>query len=484
MAAIPYHEDVLSLQWAGPFPSHHKRHAVNRGLQGVTTALLQSFGNTPPVARASAAASAETHPADQLKLTIHRKLLSTIDFKKLDTEVENDPVKKEELEREVRRVAVALIDELAPHLVREERNTLLRQVIQETLGLGPLEDLLADTDITEIMVNRWDQIYIERSGRLIETGLQFFSDAHLVNIIGRIVGPLGRKIDISTPMVDARLPDGSRVNAVIPPLAINGASLTIRKFAQERLNMEALEAFGSLNRQVAEFLMAAVCARLNIVVSGGTGSGKTTLLNILSGYIPEGERIITIEDSAELKLHQPHVVPLECRPPNIEGKGEITIRDLLRNALRMRPDRIVVGECRGGEALDMLQAMNTGHDGSMTTIHANTTQEALARIETLVMYTGFELPSRGIKEQIAGAVDLIIQVKRFKDGSRKLIQVSELRGISEDRIRIDDVFLFNQIDEVDGTPRGMHVATGFVPESVQRFQEKGIHLPRELFWAN
>jgi len=305
-----------------------------------------------------------------------------------------------------------------------------------------------------------------------------------MRVIERIVAPLGRKIDTSTPMVDARLRDGSRVNAIIPPLAIDGAVLTIRKFPKRRLGVEDLFRFETLSRQMAEFIQAAVSARLNVLISGGTGSGKTTLLNILSGFIPTGERIITVEDSAELQLQQPHVITLEARPPNIEGAGEVTIRDLVRNCLRMRPDRIVVGECRGPEALDMLQAMNTGHDGSLTTIHANSAREAVGRLETLVMFAGFELPSRAIKEQIAAAIDLVVQIKRFKDGSRHVVQVAEITGMEGDVVTMGDVFEFREAGvTADGRVKGAFVSTGYVPRCLKRFEERGISLPREIFWT-
>jgi len=351
-------------------------------------------------------------------------------------------------------------------------------------GLGPLEDILSDNSVSEIMVNAWNEIYVERKGRLERINKKFFSEKHLLNIITRITAPLGRKIDTSTPMVDARLKDGSRVNAIISPLAVRGACLTIRKFPEDQIVVDDLVSFNTLNQQMVAFLKAAVLAKLNILISGGTGSGKTTLLNILSSFIPETERIVTIEDSAELKLRQPHVVTLESRPPNIEGKGEVTIRDLVKNSLRMRPDRIVVGECRSAEALDMLQAMNTGHDGSLTTIHSNSSREALSRLETLVMYAGFELPVKAIKEQIVGAIDLIVQISRFKDGSRKIIQISEVDGMQGEVITLGDVFLFKQSGEDKGRVMGDFSSTGYIPRCLERFTERGIHIPREIFWTS
>jgi Flp pilus assembly CpaF family ATPase len=347
-----------------------------------------------------------------------------------------------------------------------------------------LEDILSDKSVSEIMVNTWNEIYVERKGRLTRIDKKFFSEQHLVNIITRITGPLGRKIDTSTPMVDARLKDGSRVNAIIPPLAVRGACITIRKFPEDQIGIDDLVGFGTLNKQMVEFLRSAVIAKMNILISGGTGSGKTTLLNILSSFIPEDERIITIEDSAELKLRQPHVVTLESRPENIEGKGAVSIRDLVKNSLRMRPDRIVVGECRGAESLDMLQAMNTGHDGSLTTIHSNSCREALSRLETLVMYAGFELPVKAIKEQIVGAIDLIVQISRFKDGSRKVIQVAEVGSMESDDITLGDVFVYRQSGEEDNRVVGNFTSTGYVPKCVTRFEERGLHVPREVFWTS
>jgi pilus assembly protein CpaF len=366
-------------------------------------------------------------------------------------------------------------------LSRQEKQRLFEQIVAEILGFGPLEPLLADGTVTEIMVNGHDKIFVERRGKIEKTSLAFESDDHLMRIIDRIVSPLGRRIDESSPMVDARLPDGSRVNAIIPPLALNGPVLTIRKFSRTPLTVDDLVRFGSTTPEAVEFLKACVLARLNVVVSGGTGSGKTTLLNILSGFIPEDERIVTIENAAELQLRQEHVVTLESRPPNIEGKGEVTIRDLVINALRMRPDRIVVGECRGGEALDMLQAMNTGHDGSLTTAHANSPRDTLARLETMCLMAGMELPMRAIREQIASAIDLIVQEERMRDGTRKIVNITEVQGMEGDVIVMSDIFAFEQQGIEDGRVIGRLKPTGIRPKFIERIEAANIHLPPAIF---
>ena len=347
-------------------------------------------------------------------------------------------------------------------------------MLDELVGYGPITPMLRDPTVDEVMVNGPSRIFVERKGRLYETGARFFDDRHLITIIQRIVEPLGRHVDEASPMVDARLPDGSRVNAVIPPLALDGSSVTVRKFARRKLTTDDLIAFGSMTPEIALFLEEAVRARQNIVVSGGTGSGKTTLLNVLSQFIPRGERLVTIEDSAELKLSHRNIVRLEARPANIEGRGRVAIRDLVINALRMRPDRIVVGECRGPEALDMLQAMNTGHDGSLTTAHANTPRDCLSRLENMVMMAGFELPSAAIREQIASAVNLIVQQNRLPDGSRKIVQISEVTGREGATILLQDIFLFEQKGfGPDGKVTGTMVATGNIPQFVEGLKAKG-----------
>lgn len=367
-------------------------------------------------------------------------------------------------------------------LTRSERARMFESIAADILGFGPLEVLLNDPEISEIMVNGPRSIYIERKGKLQKSDVIFNNDEHVMRVIDRIISPLGRRCDESSPMVDARLPDGSRVNAVIRPISLVGPCLSIRKFKKEGITVEDMIRFGSLSREMAEFLSACVRGRLNVVVSGGTGSGKTTTLNALSSFIPEDERIITVENAAELQLRQDHVVTLESRPPNVEGKGEISIRDLVINCLRMRPERIVVGECRGGEALEMLQAMNTGHDGSMTTLHANTPRDAIARIETMVLMAGMDLPVRAIREQIASAINVIVQQARLKDGSRKIINITEVQGMEGDVVVLQDVFVFEQtgLDE-RGKIIGQLRPTGIRPKFVEAFESQNIYLPPNIF---
>lgn len=363
-----------------------------------------------------------------------------------------------------------------------DRERLVEELISEILGLGPIEPLLKDPSVTEVMVNGPDSIYIERKGRLQKTDVRFRNNEHLMHIIDRIVTAVGRRVDESSPMVDARLADGSRVNVIIPPLSLIGPCVTIRKFSKDVLTVDKMIEFGSFDQRMAEFLEDCVKGRLNIVVSGGTGSGKTTLLNVLSSYVPATERIVTLEDSAELQLKQDHVVTLETRPPNIEGEGEVTMRDLVRNALRMRPDRIIVGECRTGEALDMLQAMNTGHDGSMTTAHANSARDALSRLETMVLMSGMELPLRAIRSQIASAVDIIVQIARLRDGSRKIINIAEVTGMEGDIITLQDLFRFeNHGLDSDGRITGAFLTSGLRPMCTEKLAMNGVVLPPDLF---
>jgi pilus assembly protein CpaF len=365
---------------------------------------------------------------------------------------------------------------------RQMRNRLVSDMADEILGFGPIEPLLRDPTVTEVMINRPDQVYCERFGKLELTDIQFRDVEHIRHVIDKIVTPLGRRVDESSPMVDARLPDGSRVNAIVSPLSLNGPVLTIRKFSVDPYTVEDLIGFGTITQGMAAFLAACVKVKLNILVSGGSGAGKTTLLNVLSSFIPEGERVVTVEDAAELKLHQPHVVRLESRPPNIEGKGEVKIRDLVRNCLRMRPDRIVVGEVRGGEALDMLQAMNTGHEGSISTVHSNSARDALARLETMVMMSGMDLPSRAIREQVAAALHMIVQITRLSDGSRKVASVSEIQGMEGNVIVLQDLFTFQQKGVGEGGKvLGTMQATGMVPKFIDRFTAAGIRLPHEIF---
>jgi len=386
-----------------------------------------------------------------------------------------------EVRRQIEELFGKVADEEGLALTRAERVRMLEQITDEILGLGPLEPLLRDETITEVMVNGPQQVYIEREGRLELTNVTFQNDEHVMRIIDRIISPIGRRVDESSPMVDARLVDGSRVNAIIPPISLVGPVLTIRKFAATPLTTDDLIRFGTSTPEMFDFLRACVEARLNIFVSGGTGSGKTTMLNVLSSFIPNDERIVTVEDAAELQLRQEHVVTLESRPANIEGKGAIPIRELVRNALRMRPDRIIVGECRGGEALDMLQAMNTGHDGSMSTGHANSSRDMLARLETMVLFAGVELPLRAVREQIASAVDLIVHQDRLKDGSRKITNITEVQGMEGDVIVMQDVFVFEQTGVVEGKIQGRLKPTGIRPKFVEKFEIMGINLPPGLF---
>lgn len=366
-------------------------------------------------------------------------------------------------------------------LSRNERRRLFEQIVAEILGLGPLEPLLADDTVTEVMVNGSKSIYVERSGKIERTNTAFESDEHLMRIIDRIVAPLGRRIDESSPMVDARLPDGSRVNAVIPPISLVGPTLTVRKFSRTPFTVQDLVNFGTLTPEAVEFLRASVVSRINCIISGGTGSGKTTLLNVLSGFIPNDERIITIENAAELQLRQEHVVTLESRPPNIEGRGTITIRDLVINSLRMRPDRIVVGEVRGAEALDMLQAMNTGHDGSLTTLHSNSPRDTLARLETMVLMAGMDLPVRAIREQVASAIQLIVHEERLRDGTRRVVSISEVQGMEGDVITMSELFTFEQTGLEAGRVIGRLRPTGLRPKFITAIQAAGIMLPPSIF---
>jgi pilus assembly protein CpaF len=393
---------------------------------------------------------------------------------RLGTRLNDITLTEDQLHAMVREEMAKIVDAQNLRLSTEERQRILAEVADDALGLGPLQRLLDDPTVTEIMVNGPATIYVERSGVLSRTALRFSDEEHLRRVIDRIVSRVGRRIDESSPLVDARLPNGSRVNAVIPPLAVRGSSLTIRKFSETPYTVENLIEFGSLARPLADFLRGCVEARLNILVSGGTGTGKTTLLNVLSSFIPATERIVTIEDAVELRLQQDHVITLESRPPNIEGSGQVTIRDLVRNSLRMRPDRIVVGECRGGEALDMLQAMNTGHDGSLSTIHSNSPRDCIARLETLVLMAGMDLPLRAIREQVASAIDVIVQIQRLADGSRRLTHVTELIGMEGDTVVLQDAFL---IDHNLGVAR----ATGLRPRFLDAFDKAGVSYDMSLF---
>ncbi|PIU51221.1 type II secretion system protein E [Candidatus Desantisbacteria bacterium CG07_land_8_20_14_0_80_39_15] len=412
-----------------------------------------------------------------IKSRVQEKLINRIGERKLELSGIDDKKFKEKTIRAVNEI----LDEIKiPDSL--DRGKVLKEILDEVLGLGPLEDLLKAPDITEIMVNGKDKIYIERNGKLELSNRKFISERQVMSVIERVIAPLGRRIDESSPMVDARLPDGSRVNVIIPPLALIGPTITIRKFSQKALTVQDLINFNSLNENMAEFLHVCVKNRNSIIISGGTGSGKTTLLNVLSSFIPGDERIITIEDSAELKLAQEHIVSMESRPPNIEGRGQVTIRDLVRNSLRMRPDRIIVGEVRGGETLDMLQAMNTGHDGSLTTIHANSPRDALSRLETMILMSGVELPVKAIRDQLSSAIDLIVQQSRLSDGSRKIIDISEVTGLEGDRITMQDIFHFKQTGfDKNGKVQGSFVPTGNIPTFIDDWRSRGISISMDIF---
>ncbi|WP_307488501.1 CpaF family protein [Pseudarthrobacter defluvii] len=406
-------------------------------------------------------------------------------YERLGSRITDSSLEEAELHQFVKDELKAVVDEEQVPLSQGERQRLTREIIDDVLGHGPLQRYLDDPSVTEIMVNRADQIYVERNGHLFLTDTKFSNEEALRRVIERIVTRIGRRIDESSPLVDARLADGSRVNAIIPPLAVNGASLTIRKFGREALTVQKLISFGSLSPEMAELLQACVLARMNIIVSGGTGTGKTTMLNVLSSFIPATDRIVTIEDAVELQLQQDHVVRLESRPANIEGKGEVSIRDLVRNSLRMRPDRIVVGEVRGGESLDMLQAMNTGHDGSISTVHANSPRDAVARLETLVLMAGMDLPLRAIREQIASAVNLIVHISRLRDGTRRVTHITEVQGMEGDIVTLQDAFVFDYSAGIDANGRflGKPVPTGVRPRFTDRFEELGIKISPAVFGA-
>jgi pilus assembly protein CpaF len=453
---------------ASPAESHIKAPAEKAREQVVPVSPIEPH---PAVA-------AERDPLADIKEHVAHELFERIGFRL------NDPsLSEEQLHAYARAELITIVGGEKAPLSAEERSRLITEISADVLGYGPLEVLLAEDAVTEIMVNGPDQIFVEREGRLRRDSAKFTSEAQLRRVIERIVARVGRRIDESSPLVDARLSDGSRVNAIIPPLAVDGSSLTIRKFARKPYTVHDLIGFGTLNDDMAAVFEACVKARLNIIVSGGTGSGKTTLLNVLSGYIPTDERIITIEDAVELQLQQEHVIRLESRPSNIEGKGEITIRDLVRNSLRMRPDRIVIGECRGGETLDMLQAMNTGHEGSISTVHANSPRDAIARLETLVLMAGIDLPLRAIREQISSAIDVIVQIGRLKDGSRRITHLTEVQGMEGDIVTLQDAFVFDYSAGVDADGRhlGHAVATGVRPRFADRFHDLGIELPSSVF---
>jgi pilus assembly protein CpaF len=413
---------------------------------------------------------------DELKKQIHARLVERLDF----TRVKD--LASDALRRDIRRVIEHLCDTENPLLNRMEREKLIEEVLDETLGFGPLEPLLKDPTISDILVNGPKKVYIERRGKLEKTDVVFRDNDHLLQIIDRIVSKVGRRVDETSPLCDARLPDGSRVNAVIPPIALDGASLSIRRFGATPLKLEDLLNYKAFSPEMAMLMEACIKARLNVIISGGTGCGKTTLLNTMSSFIPADERVVTIEDAAELQLQQDHVVRMETRPPNIEGKGAITTRDLVRNALRMRPERIIIGECRGAETLDMLQAMNTGHAGSMTTLHANSVRDAMSRLETMIMMAGFELPVKAMRQQIASAIDLVIQANRLQGGPRKITSITEVMNMEQDVIIMQEVFRFRQMGvDQNGRAFGQFEATGVRPTFVNRLESKGVKLPSNMF---
>ncbi|MGM0379997.1 MAG: CpaF family protein [Bacillota bacterium] len=416
-------------------------------------------------------------PYLKLKIKIQNDVINNldIDFDKLG----KDPSKYKD---DIQEIINESVQKESLNMTDKEKDKISKELLDEIIGFGPITNLLNDPDVTEVMVNGPNQVYIEKNGKLIMTDAKFKDDKHVYHVIKKIVAPIGRRIDESSPMVDARLPDGSRVNAIIPPLSLDGPSITIRKFSEDPFTVQDLLNFNTLTEDMAEFIRYCIKGKLNVIVSGGTGSGKTTTLNVLSSFISNEDRIVTIEDAAELKLSQDHVVRLETRPANIEGKGEVTIRDLVKNSLRMRPDRIIVGEVRGGEALDMLQAMNTGHDGSITTGHANSPRDILSRLETMVLMSGMELPVRAIRNQIASAIDIIIQQSRLEDGSRKITHITEVHGLEKDTIVLQDIFGFkNQGLDSNGNVKGKHFYTKVLPKAVNLLAKKGIQVPMELF---
>jgi len=490
MASIQKYQPFVIGQPKAPITAAY--YDTVRKLSGGILQRLKSVTRPKPTAPASSETSSSSvnhgggssalDPRTQLKLRIHSELIRTVDLKKLLLDTKGDENKEKEVREKTRREITLITDREAPEQPRDERARIIKEVLEEALGLGPLEDLLADPNVTEIMVNGHKKIFLEKAGKVQLSPVTFTSNDHLRRIIERIVTPLGRQINESTPYVDARLKDGSRVNAVIEPLAIDGPALTIRKFKKGGISPEKYTEYGSITKPMIDFLRICVENGLNVVISGGTGSGKTSLLNMLSSFIPSNERVITVEDAAELQLQQEHVVRLETRPSSMEGTNAITIRDLIKNALRMRPDRIIVGECRDGAALDMLQAMNTGHDGSMTTTHANSPRECIARLETLCLMSGMDLPVRAIREQISGAVNLIVQISRMSDGSRKVLSITEVSGLQGDIVTLAEIFRFKETGyDKNRRIQGTFQSTGVVPSFIQKLSDKGVVIPREIF---
>lgn len=466
---------AASLNWIHSGIDFAQRSTESTDVQMPTAAAA----NEPLQAVASASKTSQSSAMFAWRQKVHDLLLQTIDLRRRDLVRMTDAELRQESESLIREIVARHSKEIPSNV---DQNVLTTAVLHEAVGLGPLEDLLADPEITEIMVNRFDEVFIEKGGRLLRHGVSFTSDRAVLGIIERVVTPLGRRIDESSPMVDARLKDGSRVNAIIPPLSIKGPSITIRKFSAKKLQPEDLVGYGSISKPMVNFLKTCVEYRKNIIVSGGTGSGKTTFLNVLSNFIPNGERIVTVEDAAELRLNHVHLVSLEARPSNAEGRGAVAIRDLVRNCLRMRPDRIVVGECRGGEALDMLQAMNTGHEGSLTTLHANTPRDGVARLETMVLMSGMDLPLQAIREQIASAVDVIVQQTRFPCGARKVTSITEVCGMENGRIQLLELFKFERRGrDAEGRVMGRYTNCGVVPTFLDDLREQGAPIDVDIF---
>lgn len=500
LSVIPQDDTLVynSLSNGTPFCFSNPRHPVslahNEVIRKLTGGVLQKLKsislstasrkqeNTPAAKGGVKTSGKKINEHLQLKVQVHNELIKDPDLKKDLNNTNGDPEKERLLELKAQKIITKLVDQYAPSLNRDIRTQTIKEILDESLKLGPLEELLADNSVTEIMVNGCEKIFVEKSGKVVLSPTRFTSNLQLRNIIERIVTPLGRRIDDKTPYVDARLADGSRVNAVIEPLSIDGPALTIRKFSKDEITADNYLQWGSMSKSMVDFLRICVEQGLNIVISGGTGSGKTTLLNTLSGFIPSNERIVTVEDAAELQLKQEHVVRLETRPAGMDGANAITIRDLVRNSLRMRPDRIVVGECRDGAALDMLQAMNTGHDGSMTTVHANNPKEAIGRLETLCLMAGMDLPVKAIREQIASAVNLIVQIGRLSDGSRKVKSITEVIGMQGDVVSLSEIFKFKE-EGFDKKRKiiGSFQSTGLVPTFIERFEARGVQIPRSIF---
>jgi len=439
--------------------------------------LVKRLEEINEVKRNGKVAEKEVDPYQKLKVKIQNRVIDELDIDFSEVSELND-----DLKQKINSILAKHVESEILNITMSQKKKIIEELMDEIIGFGPITGLLMDDKVTEIMVNGPNHVYIEKGGKLVLTDAKFKNDNHVMHVIKKIVAPIGRRIDEGSPMVDARLPNGSRVNAIIPPLAIDGPSITIRKFAEDPFTVKDLIGFGTINVKMADLLKRCVEGRLNVVVSGGTGSGKTTTLNILSSFIPEDERIVTIEDAAELQLSQEHVVRLETRPSNLEGKGEISIRDLVKNSLRMRPDRIIVGEVRSGEALDMLQAMNTGHDGSLTTGHANTPRDMLSRIETMVLMSGMNLPIKAIREQVSSAIDIIVQQSRLMDGSRKITHITEVQGMEGDIIILQDIFVFEQKGlDSRGKVVGEFMSTGIMPKFVQKLKEQGINISQDIF---